>query len=54
MLKLVSGLMMLGLGTLLLIAPGALNNPFAALTLLGLAVGLSWVIHQRMPREEAG
>ena len=51
-LKLVSGLMMLGLGTLLLFAPGALNNPLAALALLGLAVGLTWVIHRLMPREE--
>ena len=51
-LKLVSGLMMLGLGTLLLIAPAALNNPLAALTLLGLAMGLTWVIHRLMPREE--
>ena len=51
-LKLVSGLMMLGLGTLLLFAPGALNNPLAALALLGLAMGLTWVIHRLMPREE--
>ncbi len=51
-LKLVSGLMMLGLGSLLLFAPGALNNPLAALALLGLAVGLTWVIHRLMPREE--
>ena len=51
-LKLVSGLMMLGLGTLLLVAPGALNDPLAALALLGLAVGLTWVIHRLMPREE--
>jgi len=53
-LKLVSGLMMLGLGTLLLIAPGALNNPLAALGLLGLALGLTWVIHRLMPREGEG
>ena len=51
-LKLVSGLMMLGLGSLLLIAPGALNNPLAALALLGLAIGLTGMIHRLMPPEE--
>lgn len=51
-LKLVSGLMMLGLGTLLLVAPAALNNPLAALALLGLAIGLTWMIHRLMPRAE--
>ncbi len=53
-LKLISGLMVLGLGTLLLIAPAALNNPLAALALLGLAIGLTWVIHRLMPRTEEG
>ena len=53
-LKLVSGLMMLGLGTLLLIAPAALNNPLVALALLALAIGLTWAIHRLMPGTEEG
>lgn len=43
-LKLVSGLMMLGLGLLLLFAPALLNNVLAALGLLTLAFGASAVI----------
>jgi hypothetical protein len=50
LLKLVSGLMMLGLGSLLLIEPGALNNPLAALGLLSAALGLAWLIHRNGPR----
>lgn len=53
LLKLVSGLMMLGLGGLLLIAPGALNDPLAALGLLALALGLAWLIHRAMDHGEA-
>jgi hypothetical protein len=46
LLKLVSGLMMLGLGTLLVVAPDALNNLWTALMLLAGTLGLSWIIHQ--------
>ena len=45
LLKLMSGMMMLALGLLLLIAPTALNNPGIAIGLLIGAVGLTWVIH---------
>jgi hypothetical protein len=46
LLKLLSGLMMLGLGIILVVAPAALNNVWtAALLLLG-AVFLSWGIHR--------
>ena len=43
-LKLVSGLMMLGLGLLLLFAPTLLNNVLVAIGLLVLALGASAVI----------
>lgn len=43
LLKLMSGLMMLGLGALLAIAPDQLNNPAVALALLAVAAGLSWI-----------
>lgn len=46
MLKLVSGLMMLGLGLLLVAAPAALNELWTAVALLAGAVGLSWLIHR--------
>jgi thiol-disulfide isomerase/thioredoxin len=45
LLKLLSGMMMLALGLLLLIAPTALNNPGIAIGLLVAAVALTWVIH---------
>ncbi len=45
-LKLVSGLMMLGLGGLLMAAPHLLNDFRAALVLLGLALGLGWTLHR--------
>jgi thiol-disulfide isomerase/thioredoxin len=45
LLKLMSGMMMLALGLLLLIAPTALNNPGIAIGLLLGAVALTWVIH---------
>ncbi len=45
LLKLMSGMMMLGLGVLLLLAPGALNNAGIAIGLLLGAVALTWVIH---------
>jgi hypothetical protein len=43
LLKLLSGLMMLGLGLLLLIAPERLNSLATALVLLGAALMLTWV-----------
>jgi hypothetical protein len=43
LLKLMSGLMMLGLGALLAIAPDKLNNLAVALALVAVAVGLTWV-----------
>lgn len=46
LLKLVSGLMMLGLGMVLLVAPEALNSPVAALGLLVASIGLAGVIHR--------
>ncbi len=45
LLKLLSGMMMLALGILLLIAPTALNNPGIAIGLLFVAVALTWLIH---------
>jgi thiol-disulfide isomerase/thioredoxin len=45
LLKLMSGMMMLGLGALMLIAPAALNNAGIAIVLLLGAVALTWVIH---------
>jgi uncharacterized membrane protein len=40
-LKLVSGFMMLGFGLMLLLAPGMLNNPFASILVLAVAVAAS-------------
>lgn len=51
LLKLLSGVMMLGLGTLLLFAPEWLNNLGAAFGLLGVALGLTWLA-ARMTREK--
>jgi len=45
LLKLMSGMMMLGLGALMLVAPTALNNAGIAIMLLLGAVALTWVIH---------
>ncbi|NHA13880.1 thioredoxin family protein [Thioalkalivibrio sp. XN279] len=45
LLKLMSGMMMLGLGALMLVAPTALNNAGIAIVLLLGAVALTWVIH---------
>lgn len=45
LLKLMSGMMMLGLGALMLIAPMALSNAGIAIVLLLGAVALAWVIH---------
>jgi hypothetical protein len=45
LLKLMSGMMMLALGLLLLIAPAALNNPAVAIGLLFGALALTWLIH---------
>jgi hypothetical protein len=45
LLKLMSGMMMLGLGALMLFAPTALNNAGIAIVLLLGAVALTWVIH---------
>ncbi len=43
-LKLMSGVMMLGLGLLLVIAPELMNNVLVALALLGLALSVTWVL----------
>ncbi|MEJ2515351.1 MAG: hypothetical protein P8102_09035 [Gammaproteobacteria bacterium] len=44
-LKLLSGMMMFGLGSLLLLAPEALNQVGVAILLLALAVVSTWLIH---------
>ena len=43
-LKLMSGVMMLGLGLLLVIAPELMNNVLVALALLGVALSVTWVL----------
>lgn len=43
LLKLMSGLMMLQLGALLVLAPDALNRLGVAFTLIAVAVGLTWL-----------
>jgi hypothetical protein len=43
-LKLVSGFMMLGFGLMLLLAPGMLNNPFASVLVLAVAVAASVLV----------
>ncbi|MEW5769269.1 MAG: hypothetical protein AB1831_02785 [Pseudomonadota bacterium] len=50
LLKLLSGLMMLGLGLLLLVAPQRLDSPPVAFALLAGAVGLTWAA-ARLTRE---
>ncbi|MCK9531550.1 MAG: hypothetical protein M0R77_13460 [Gammaproteobacteria bacterium] len=52
-LKLVSGVMMLGLGTVLLVAPERLNDPLLAVSLLALAIGSGVVAwrHERKGRD---
>jgi thiol-disulfide isomerase/thioredoxin len=45
LLKLMSGMMMLGLGGVMLAAPMALNNAGVAIGLLGVAVAATWMIH---------
>lgn len=45
-LKLLSGLMMLGLGIMLVFAPNALNNPVTAILLLAAALTSTWVLYR--------
>jgi len=52
LLKLLSGVMMLELGALLLVAPERLNNLAVAFGLLGVAVVVTWIA-ARMTREKA-
>lgn len=47
LLKLLSGLMMLGLGLLLLLAPEKLDNIGLALAIPGIAIGLTWLAARR-------
>ena len=54
LLKLVSGLMMFGLGLLLLFAPGLLANPWAAALLLLVTGGAAAVIHRLWPPVACG
>lgn len=49
LLKLLSGLMMLGLGLLLLLAPEWLNNLAATLGLMLFALGFTWLAARTMP-----
>ena len=51
LLKLLSGVMMLELGVLLLVAPEQLNNLAVAFGLLGVAVGAAWIA-ARLTREK--
>ena len=46
LLKLISGLMMLGLGLGLLFKPELINNPLVAIAFLVSALGLAWLIHR--------
>jgi len=50
LLKLLSGVMMLGLGGLLVVAPAALNDLRVALALVAGAIGVSWLVHRLRPR----
>lgn len=43
LLKLLSGAMMMGLGGMLLFMPDLLNNPYASLAVIGMAVGLTGI-----------
>ena len=45
-LKLLSGLMMLGLGLVLILAPGLLDNALTAVALLVLALLATWLLHR--------
>ena len=49
LLKLLSGVMMLGLGGLLVAAPAALNDLRVALALVAGAIGVSWLVHWLRP-----
>ncbi|MCM8636683.1 hypothetical protein [Accumulibacter sp.] len=49
LLKLLSGMMMLGLGGLLAAAPAALNDLRVALALVTGAIGVSWLVHRLWP-----
>ena len=46
LLKLLSGIMMLALGVLLVVAPAALNDLRVALALLTGSVGIAWLVHR--------
>jgi drug/metabolite transporter (DMT)-like permease len=50
LLKLMSGMMMLGLGGVMLLAPTALNNAGVAIGLLGVAMIATAIIHAVMKR----
>ncbi len=50
LLKLMSGMMMLGLGAVMLLAPAALNNAGIAIGLLGAAILATWIIHTVMKK----
>lgn len=50
LLKLMSGMMMLGLGAVMLLAPTALNNAGIAIGLLGVAILATWIIHTVMKK----
>jgi hypothetical protein len=50
LLKLLSGVMMLQLGALLVLAPALLNRLGVAFALLAVAVGATWLAARRMPR----
>ncbi len=52
LLKLLSGLMMLGLGVLLLVAPEQLNHPGIAFGLMAGAVGLTWLAARHERRDQ--
>lgn len=51
LLKLMSGLMMLGLGGMLMVAPGRLDDPLVAVGLLALAAALTFLAHRLLPRQ---
>jgi thiol-disulfide isomerase/thioredoxin len=50
LLKLMSGMMMLGLGGVMLFAPQALNNAGIAIGLLAAAIAVTWLIHAASTR----
>ncbi len=50
LLKLMSGMMMLGLGGVMLVAPMALNNAGVAIGLLFVAILVTWLIHTVMKK----